>query len=400
MIKRIAQPAGFAGLLAALLLTLLQILWVTPLILEAETYEKSEPGAAQPHEPAPGVAAQAHDEEAWEPEDGWQRTLSTTGGNLVVAVGFALMLAGLFTLRAPGQTWQGLLWGLAGYAVFCLAPSLGLPPELPGTAAADLVQRQYWWIATAAATAGGLALLVFGGNWPLKRVGAVRLARPHLFGAPQPEVHASLAPEALAQRFVVASLVSNALFWAALGLAAAWLFRRNRGGVDAGPPATRDPCRSRVHSASPSISSGARMPLPIPSLLIAGIGCRRGGSAEHLRARRERPLGAYGRRLAELDALASIDGKRDEPGLRQLATLLERPVHFLAPAVLHDYEPRLLSPSAVALRETGCSSGAEAAALALAERLGGGRADLLGAKRSDDRASIALARLLTERELP
>ncbi|MGN2257722.1 hypothetical protein ACLXBB_15055, partial [Pseudomonas aeruginosa] len=40
------------------------------------------------------------------------------------------------------------------------------------------------------------------------------------------------------------------------------------------------------------------------------------------------------------------------------------------------------------------------AALAMAERLGGGRADLLGAKRSDDRASIALARLLTERELP
>ncbi len=154
MIKRIAQTAGFAGLLAALLLTLLQILWVTPLILEAETYEKSEPVAAQPHEHAPGVAAHVHDEEAWEPEDGWQRTLSTTGGNLVVAVGFALMLAGLFTLRAPGQTWQGLLWGLAGYAVFCLAPSLGLPPELPGTAAADLVQRQYWWIATAAATAG------------------------------------------------------------------------------------------------------------------------------------------------------------------------------------------------------------------------------------------------------
>ncbi|MGP6226104.1 CbtA family protein [Pseudomonas aeruginosa] len=233
MIKHIAQTAGFAGLLAALLLTLLQILWVTPLILEAETYEQSKPVAAQPHEHASGVAAHVHDEEAWEPEDGWQRTLSTTGGNLVVAVGFALMLAGLFTLRAPGQTWQGLLWGLAGYAVFCLAPSLGLPPELPGTAAADLVQRQYWWIATAAATAVGLALLAFGGNWPLKLVGAALLALPHLFGAPQPEVHASLAPEALAQRFVIASLVSNALFWTALGLAAAWLFRRNRAGADA-----------------------------------------------------------------------------------------------------------------------------------------------------------------------
>ena len=111
------------------------------------------------------------------------------------------------------------------------------------------------------------------------------------------------------------------------------------------------------------------MPLPIPSLLIAGIGCRRGCSAEHLRALLERTLGEHGRSLAELDALASIDGKRDEPGLRQPAALLERPVHFLAPAVLHDYEPRLLSPSAVALRETGCSSVAEAAALALAERL-------------------------------
>ncbi|MDF5895529.1 cobalamin biosynthesis protein [Pseudomonas aeruginosa] len=67
-------------------------------------------------------------------------------------------------------------------------------------------------------------------------------------------------------------------------------------------------------------------------------------SAEHLRALLERTLGEHGHSLADLDALASIDGKRDEPGLRQLATLLERPVHFLAPAVLHDYEPRLLSP--------------------------------------------------------
>ena len=54
------------------------------------------------------------------------------------------------------------------------------------------------------------------------------------------------------------------------------------------------------------------MPLPIPSLLIAGIGCRRGCSAEHLRALLERTLGEHGRSLAELDALASIDGKRDD----------------------------------------------------------------------------------------
>ncbi|MNP39283.1 putative cobalt transporter subunit CbtA [compost metagenome] len=144
----------------------------------------------------------------------------------MVAVGFALMLAGLFTLRAPNRTWQGLLWGLGGFAVFNLAPSAGLPPELPGTAAADLLLRQYWWIGTAAATAVGLALLAFSRNWLLRGIGLALLAVPHLIGAPHPEVHESLAPAALGQEFILASLLTNALFWSALGLAAAWFFGR------------------------------------------------------------------------------------------------------------------------------------------------------------------------------
>ena len=228
MIKRIAQTAGFTGLLAALLLTLLQSLWVAPLILQAETFEKAPAVAEVPHEHAAGAAAHTHDAEAWEPEDGWQRVLSTTGGNLVVAVGFALMLAGLYTLRAPTRTTQGLLWGLAGYATFVLAPTLGLPPELPGTAAADLAQRQIWWIGTAASTAAGIALLVFGRGWLLKVLGVAIVAVPHVIGAPQPEVHSMLAPEALEAQFKIASQLTNVAFWLALGLISAWLFRRNR----------------------------------------------------------------------------------------------------------------------------------------------------------------------------
>lgn len=227
MIKRIAQTAGFTGLLAALLLTVLQSLWVSPLILQAETYEK--PATSEVHEHADmAMPAHEHDAEAWEPEDGWQRVLSTTGGNLVVAVGFALMLAGLYTLRAPTRTAQGLLWGLAGYATFVLAPTLGLPPELPGTAAADLAQRQIWWIGTAASTAAGIALIVFGRNWLLKILGVAILAVPHVIGAPQPEVHSMLAPEALEAQFKIASQLTNVAFWLALGLISAWLFRRNR----------------------------------------------------------------------------------------------------------------------------------------------------------------------------
>lgn len=222
MIRHIARTAGFSGLLAALLLTLLQSLWVSPLILQGETYETA---SAQHEHDEVSAAGHEHDE-AWEPEDGWQRVLSTAGGNLVVAVGFALMLVALYTLRAPGRTAHGLLWGLGGFAVFCLAPNLGLPPELPGTQAADLVLRQTWWIGTAASTAAGLALLVFGRGTLLKALGLAIVLVPHLIGAPQPEHHSSLAPQSLEQQFIIASLVTNAVFWLALGLISAWLFRR------------------------------------------------------------------------------------------------------------------------------------------------------------------------------
>ena len=56
---------------------------------------------------------------------------------------------------------QGLLWGLAGFAVFTLAPSLGLPPELPGHAGGRARPAPGLVAAHRAATAGGLALLAF-----------------------------------------------------------------------------------------------------------------------------------------------------------------------------------------------------------------------------------------------
>ena len=123
-----------------------------------------------------------------------------------------------------------MLWGLAGYATFCLAPTLGLPPELPGTAAADLLQRQVWWVSTAASTAVAIALVVFGKHWALKVLGVVILVIPHVLGAPQPEVHSSLAPQALETQFKMASQLTNVVFWLALGVISAWLFRRKADG--------------------------------------------------------------------------------------------------------------------------------------------------------------------------
>jgi cobalt transporter subunit CbtA len=231
MFKRILTTACYTGAVAALLLTLLQSLWISPLILQAEVYENAEAAQTQTHETNAGAHEHEHEASAWSPEDGWQRTLSTFGGDLVVAIGFALLLSALYNLRAPLKAWHGVLWGLAGYATFCLAPAAGLPPELPGTMAAELTSRQDWWGATALTTAVGLALLVFGKHWLARLVALVLIAAPHLYGAPQPAHHHALAPEELQAQFRVASLLVNALFWIALGVLSAWWYSRQQDGA-------------------------------------------------------------------------------------------------------------------------------------------------------------------------
>src|SRR3546814_13405119 len=53
---------------------------------------------------------------------------------------FRSALTGTLTGRQTGWR-QGLLCGLVGFAVFTLAPGLGLRPEIPGTEAAPLADR-------------------------------------------------------------------------------------------------------------------------------------------------------------------------------------------------------------------------------------------------------------------
>ncbi len=225
MFRNVVFLAALAGLCAGLVMTAMQITTTVPLILEAETFENSEP--AHDHGAVTTEAAHEHDEEGWAPADGTERTAYTALANVVTGIGFALLLVvasefagGIATLR------QGLLWGLAGFTAFTLAPGLGLPPELPAMPAADLMARQIWWVATVAATAGGLWLIAFGrATWPAI-LGVILLVAPHLIGAPQPESHESPIPELLHHQFVVNVTVSNLLFWAVLGGAIALLRSR------------------------------------------------------------------------------------------------------------------------------------------------------------------------------
>lgn len=248
MKSTIAAPALVAGLLAALLLTLIQTLWVSPLIWQAETFETAfasvteaqpshdhhteaaTPQADDGHHHDHGdhhshdAAPHHHDESAWQPEDGWQRVAFTGASNLVMAVGYALVLIALFHWRKPKSITAGIVWGVAGFAVFFGAPSLGLPPELPGTAAAELVSRQGWWIATALCTAIGIGLIVFRKDWLSRAIAPVLLLAPHIYGAPQAAIHDSLAPEALHHQFIIATSIANGVFWLVLGICCVWLY--------------------------------------------------------------------------------------------------------------------------------------------------------------------------------
>lgn len=224
--------SALAGLAAGVAMTLLQFFATVPLILEAERYETTAPleaaGPDHAHPAGPaGEAPAAHDHggaEEWEPADGFQRMSLTAIANLATAVGFGLLLVAASECVGGIQGWrQGMLWGLAGFAAFTLAPGLGLPPELPAMPAADLALRQAWWIGCVAATAAGLALIAWGGGPALGFLGAALLVAPHLIGAPQPASHESPIPADLHHRFVVAVTVTNLIFWILLGYAVALL---------------------------------------------------------------------------------------------------------------------------------------------------------------------------------
>jgi cobalt transporter subunit CbtA len=224
--RNIVVVAALAGAIAGLGMTVAQQLTTVPLILKAEVYEQS---ATPAHEHDDAAAAQPgaheHGDEGWSPADGIERTLFSALANIVTGIGFALLLVAVSELFGGIRNWrQGLFWGLAGFAVFTLAPGLGLPPELPAMPAAELSGRQLWWVATALSTAIALGLLVYGRSAVAAIAAIVLLVMPHLIGAPQPVSYESPIPEGLHHSFVVAVVLTTLVFWVLLG-GLAGLFR-------------------------------------------------------------------------------------------------------------------------------------------------------------------------------
>lgn len=223
--RNVVFIAALAGLAAGVVLAALQTYATVPLILQAETFENAG-GHDHPTEaanPATAASSAEHDdkEDAWAPAYGFERFAYNAGANIVSGIGFGLILIAVSEFAGGISGWrQGLFWGLTGFAVFTLAPGLGLPPELPGMPAADLFDRQIWWIATVTSTAIGLALIVFRHSAIFAVAGVALIVVPHIIGAPQPASYESQVPADLLHSFVVATSFTNLLFWLVLGAVA------------------------------------------------------------------------------------------------------------------------------------------------------------------------------------
>jgi cobalt transporter subunit CbtA len=238
--RQIVFYALLVGVLSGLVLTVVQMWQVVPIIQSAEVFEGGAEDAV-PVIPALERVGHEHASAEWAPENGFERTAFTLLSNVLTAMGFALLvmvaMMASTSLRNKAKSrldWrQGLIWGGAGYAVFWLAPAIGLPPEIPLQVAGPLEARQLWWALAVVCTAAGLAGLVFGQS-PWRWIAPVLLVVPHLVGAPHPEgamfgeqppvVAAEL--EQLAQQFFGATAIANAALWLVLGLASAWAVQR------------------------------------------------------------------------------------------------------------------------------------------------------------------------------
>ena len=251
MIQRVLKAGFLAGLVVGLAVAVLQQFTTSQLILKGEVYEKAAHdhhaalnSSALPivlaHDHGTGTAATDPDEEeeeGWQPAEGWQRIAATSIATIATSIGYALILiAAMLLAGVPIMPGTAFLWGIAAFAATSLAPALGLSPELPGSAAAPLIARQVWWVATALCTAGGIFLLARLRYATAKIAGIVLILAPHIVGAPQTPNFKSTAPAELAAQFAATSLVVSAVLWALLGLAVGYAWQRTARGETAALP--------------------------------------------------------------------------------------------------------------------------------------------------------------------
>lgn len=135
---------------------------------------------------------------------------------------------------------------------------------------------------------------------------------------------------------------------------------------------------------------GCRMTAQIRGC-VAGFGCRRDCTVEALRSLLDEALNRAGIARRDLTAVATIEGKSDQPAVRALAAELDLVLRVWPATALRAFEHRLTVHSERSAAATGCYGVAESVALATAEA-DGQQSALALPRISNGQATVALAR--------
>ncbi len=234
MLNRILATAIVAGALAGVFVFSAHMVKVVPLIQAAEVYENSDQTTALAHHSSAQTdlhhnkgthdkspakpEAHSHGGGEWSPDEGLERGLYTLLVDLIMGIGFGLMLTAIIATRENKIDWQkGILWGLGGFCAVTAFPALGLAPEMPGMQAAALIDRHIWWAATVVASSLGLGLMFLVKNWIFKVAGGAVILIPHFFGAPHVKLEAGIIPVEMGSEYAATTLVITLFFWIVLG---------------------------------------------------------------------------------------------------------------------------------------------------------------------------------------
>ena len=221
MFLRILTIALFAGFIAGVISAVMQMIFLQPILLHAELYE-----AGNLIHFGNSMVSGSH----LIPTFDFQRNALNVLFSALIYTGYALILTSLFSyassLNLKIDNVRAILFGICGFVTVQLSPAFGLPPELPGVAAAELIPRQIWWFFCVISTGLGFWIIAFGGNLIFIMVGVILILLPHIIGAPQPLMFIGPTPPELASHFASRALTIGLVTWSCLGISIGYFWRK------------------------------------------------------------------------------------------------------------------------------------------------------------------------------